>query len=393
MFTKLVRQLAPQTGRPADRRRLGAVSGVLGLTLNLLLFGGKYLVGRLTGSVSIVADALNNLSDAGSSAVTFIGFRMAGQKPDDSHPFGHGRMEYVSGLLIALSILVMGVELLKTSVEKILTPVLPEFRWVSVAVLGASVCVKLWMYGFHRALGRAAASAALSAVAKDSFSDAAATGAVLAGTLLEHFTGLYLDGYLGILIALFILYSGATAARDTISPLLGQPPDPELVRQMVQTVRQQPEICGVHDLVVHDYGPGRTMVSLHAEVADTGDIVAIHEAIDRAERALKTAFHCDAVIHVDPIVTGDPKTQELQNTVSALVRLIDPAASVHDFRMSRTADCTRLIFEVAVPSGLTQTDAQITASIQAAVRTLDASYEAVVTIDRIPAPPRSLPDT
>lgn len=386
MIARIVNRLCPNATdkNPKTRQRLGMVSGGMGIILNLLLFGGKFLAGRLTGSVSITADALNNLSDAGSSAVTLIGFRMAGQKPDASHPFGHGRIEYLSGLFVSVAILLVGIELMKASIEKVLAPVLPEFRWISIVVLAVSICVKLWMFAFNRVLGNASASAALLAVSKDSISDVAATGAVLAASLLEHFTHVYLDGYFGIVIALFIVYTGITSAKDTLNPLLGQPPDPELVQQMEETVLKQPGICGIHDLVVHDYGPGHCMISLHAEVSEKGNIVDLHEHIDQAERALKKQFDCEAVIHMDPIVTNDQETNDMQKKIAALVQLIDPEVSIHDFRMTRGSTHTKLIFEVAVPSHLRQTDKQIIGSIRKTIHALDPAYEAVITVDQIP---------
>ena len=364
---------------------MGTVSGVMGMALNVLLFCFKFLAGRLTGSVSITADAFNNLSDAGSSAVTLIGFRLAGQKPDRSHPFGHGRMEYLSGLFVSVAILLVGVELLKTSVEKVLSPVLPEFKLISLIILLASIAVKFWMFLFHRALGRYGDSAALLAVSRDSLCDMLATSAVLLSTTLEYVTHIYLDGYLGILIALFILYTGISSAKETLDPLLGQPPSPALVKEIEETVLRQSSIQGIHDLIVHDYGPGRRMVSLHAEVPENGDLLALHTDIDQAERDLKAQLGCEAVIHMDPIVTDDGEANRMQEKISALVRLIDPAVSIHDFRIARGYTRPKLIFEMAVPSHLSQSEEQIKASIKAAILALDDSYETVIQIDPIPA--------
>ncbi|MBQ1351240.1 MAG: cation transporter [Oscillospiraceae bacterium] len=384
MFTSLFTRWFPQKDEPRTRQKMGAVSGIMGILLNLLLFGGKFLAGHLTGSVAILADAWNNLSDAGTSAVTFVGFRLAGQKPDSSHPFGHGRIEYLSGLLVSLSILLVGIELLKTSVEKILAPVLPEFRLLSILILGLSICVKLWMFLFHQALGKYSGSAALLAVAKDSLVDILATGTVLLGTLAEHFFHLYLDGYFGILIALFILYTGFSSAKATLNPLLGQPPSPALVQQIEKTVLKQKNICGIHDLIVHDYGPGRRIISLHAEVPENGDLLVLHTAVDQAEQDLKTQLGCEAVIHMDPIVTDDTETIEMREKIAALVRLIDPSVSIHDFRIARGYARHKLLFEVAVPNNLVQSEEQMVDSIKAAIAALDASYETVIQIDQIP---------
>lgn len=370
------------------RRRYGAFSGGMGLAINLLLFGGKLFAGQITGSVAVTADAFNNLSDAGSSAVTLFCFRMADKKPDARHPFGHGKIEYLAGLFVSVAILFTGFELIKSSVEKILHPSAPVWELAALLILAFSICLKLWMYLFNRALGKKAASATLLAVAKDSLSDVAATGVVLAGAILERFSGLYLDGYLGVVIALFVLCTGYAAARDTINPLLGQQPDPELVSKIETCVLAHRDIRGVHDLIVHEYGPGRAMISLHAEVSDQGNIVMVHNTIDSAERDLKEQFGCDAVIHIDPIVTDDRQTNEVQEKLAALVQLIDPSVSIHDFRMSRGAAHTKLIFDVVVPYGFRLTDKQVAASISKAVRALDPTYLAVVQVDKIA--PKSL---
>lgn len=364
------------------RRGYGALSGGMGLAINLLLFGGKFFAGQITGSVAVTADAFNNLSDAGSSAVTLLCFRMADKKPDAHHPFGHGKIEYLAGLFVSVAILFTGFELIKSSVDKVLHPTAPVWGLAALLILAVSICAKLWMFLFNRALGKKAASAALLAVAKDSLSDVAATSVVLAGALLEQFTGLYLDGYLGVVIGLFVLYTGYSAARDTLNPLLGQQPDPELVSRVENCVLAHREIRGVHDLIVHEYGPGRTMISLHAEVSDQGNIVTVHNTIDSAERDLKTQFNCDAVIHIDPIVTDDRQTNEVQDKLATLVQLIDPSVSIHDFRMSRGPAYTKLIFDVVVPYGFRLTDKQVAASISKAVKALDPTYLAVVQVDK-----------
>lgn len=366
----------------APRRNLGAKSGGIGLVINLLLFTGKFLAGRMTGSVAVTADAFNNLSDAGSSAVTLFCFQMADKKPDAKHPFGHGKIEYIAGLFVAVAIVFTGFELAKSSVSKILSPLTPEWGLVPLLILAVSILAKLFMFFLNRALGKKAGSATLLAVAKDSISDVAATSVVLAGALVERLTGLYLDGYLGIVIALFVLYTGYSAMKDTLNPLLGQYPDPALVQQIECAVLSHPDICGMHDLIVHEYGPGRTMISLHAEVSDQGNIVAVHNSIDLAERDLKERFNCDAVIHIDPVVTDDRFTNDVQQKLSALVQLIDPSVSIHDFRMTRGANYTKLIFDVVVPYGFRLSDKQVVSSIQKAVAALDPAYCAVVEVDK-----------
>ena len=263
---------------PAVRERYGILSGAVGIVLNLLLSAGKLFAGLMTGSISITADAFNNLSDAGSSVVTLVGFKLAGQKADDGHPFGHGRMEYLAGLLVSLMILLVGVELGRSSIGKILHPEAVDFSLVSTGILAASILVKLWMGQFNRGLGRKIGSAAMAATAADSLSDAVATAAVLAGTLVNRFAHVNIDGWVGLAVAVFILRSGWGAAKDTINPLLGESPDPELVKQLRDLVLSHPQVVGMHDLIIHDYGPGRRLCSFHAEVPQDADILDAHDA-------------------------------------------------------------------------------------------------------------------
>ena len=299
------------TGDPAVRLAYGRLCGLVGIGLNLLLFGGKLFAGTVSGSVAVTADAFNNLSDAGSSVVTLLGFQLAGKKPDPQHPFGHGRIEYISGLVVSGLILLMGVELGNSSVEKILHPEAVDFSLLAMGILVASIAVKLYMYLYNRRIGRRISSAAMEATATDSLSDAIATTAVLAAMLVGRFTDLMIDGWVGLVVACFILFSGYQAAKETLWPLLGQPPEQELVERIQQMVLSHPPICGIHDLVVHDYGPGRMMVSLHAEVPAHGDILELHDVIDTAEMELKRTLHCDAVIHMDPIITDDAQIVQL----------------------------------------------------------------------------------
>ena len=359
----------PEDGSdPAVRQAYGLLSGGVGIVLNLLLSAGKFVAGVLTGSIAVTADAFNNLSDAGSSVVTLVGFRMAAKRADDDHPFGHGRIEYLSGLAVAVAILVVGLELAKSSLEKVLHPVEVAFSWLSVGILCASILVKLWMFFFNRNLSRRIGSAAMMATATDSLSDAAATSAVLLGTLVGHFADLYIDGWVGVLVAVFILRAGWGAAKDTLDPLLGQSPDPELVRGIQETVLGRPEIVGMHDLVVHDYGPGRCMASLHAEVPMDADILVIHDVIDNLERELRRKLGVEVVIHMDPIAVGDPRTDALKAQVTELVRRIDPDMTIHDFRMTAGPEHTNLIFDVAVPYHCRLEDEQVQEAIGAAVK-------------------------
>lgn len=364
------------------RKAYGILCGLVGILLNLLLFAGKFFAGWLSGSIAITADAFNNLSDAGSSLVTLLGFQLAGQKPDPHHPFGHGRMEYLSGLAVAMFILFMGFELGKSSLSKILHPQSVDSSPLVIAILCVSIAVKLYMAFYNRSIGKKIDSAAMEATAADSLSDSLATAAVLLATLVAHFTGLLIDGWCGLLVAVFILWSGFNAAKDTINPLLGTPPTKELVESIEALVLSYPDVLGIHDLLVHDYGPGRRMVSLHAEVDAGGDILFLHDEIDNIERHLQSELHCQAVIHMDPVVTDDKEVFDVKQSVTKLVHAIDPAITLHDFRMVTGPTHTNVIFDVVVPFGYPLSDEALVQAIQEKVQTLDGNYFAVVTVDK-----------
>ena len=366
---------------PAVRRAYGTLCGVVGIALNILLFAGKFFAGQLSGSIAITADAFNNLSDAGSSAVTLLGFRLAGKKPDTDHPFGHGRIEYISGLIVAGLILLMGVELAKSSFDKILHPEEVTFSALAVVILAVSVAVKLYMWFYNRRIGGKLRSAAMEATAMDSLSDAAATFAVLLATLIGKWTGLAVDGYVGLLVALFILFSAYKAAKETLSPLLGQAPDPELVQRIRDIVAEHDTVVGIHDLVVHDYGPGRQMVSLHAEVPASGDILELHDVIDNIERELHEKLHVQAVIHMDPIVTDDAEVDALRRQVAELARQVEPRMTVHDLRVVRGTTHTNLVFDAVLPLDAAITPAEAARRIREKVSELDGDYYAVVTVE------------
>ena len=372
---------------PAVRQRYGVVSGVVGILCNALLCTAKIAAGLLTGAVSIVADGINNLSDGGSCVVSLLGFKMAGKPADDKHPFGHGRIEYVAGLIVSFIIVLMGVELAKTSLDKIFHPEEISFSWITPAVLGISILVKLWMCFFNRKMGDKIDSAVLRATAMDSLSDVAATSAVLAGFVIGYWARVNLDGYLGVLVALFILYTGVSTAKGTLDLLLGEAPDPEFVKQIQQEVLSYPEIIGVHDLIVHNYGPGHSVVSLHAEVPCDVDILKIHDTIDNAERDLKKKLDCEVVIHMDPIITDDKETNEIHQKLSSIVRLLDSRVTIHDFRMVKGPTHTNLIFDIVVPHQFRLTDDQVVESLRQAVKALDARYEIVVNVDKAYAAP------
>ena len=353
---------------------------MVGILLNTLLCLGKLAAGMLTGSVAIVADALNNLSDAASSVITLVGFRLAGQVADEEHPFGHGRMEYLTGLVVSMAILLMGFELGKSSVEKLIHPEELDFSWLAAAILAAAVLVKLWMYRFNRAVGRAISSQAVEATAADSLSDAAATAVVLAATLIGHFFHLQIDGLAGLLVAAFILKTGWEAAKDTLDPLLGRPMDPELARDIDKLVVSHPNILGIHDLVYHDYGPGRAMMSFHAEVPADGDFLEYHDLIDHIERELKETHHIDTVIHMDPIVS-DERTNTLHRQVADIASSIDPALTIHDFRITPGPCHTNLIFDVVIPYGSSLTDKQVCAQLEQQIKALSPNYYPVIQVD------------
>ena len=384
MVTLLGRLFIRQEGREESevRKAYGILCGAVGIFFNILLFAGKFFAGTLSGSIAITADAFNNLSDAGSSVVTLLGFQLAGQKPDPEHPFGHGRMEYLSGLVVSMLILLMGVELGKSSLEKILHPEEVEFSPLIVGILCASIAVKLYMFLYNKRIGKKLGSTAMEATAMDSLSDCVATTAVLAATLVGHFTGLRIDGWCGIVVACFILWSGIGAARDTLNPLLGTPPTAEFVGRIRDLVMAHKGIIGIHDLIVHDYGPGRVMISLHAEVSASENVLELHDEIDNVETELREKLGCEAVIHMDPIVTDDGITEETRERVAALIHCIDDDINIHDFRMVSGPTHTNLIFDAVVPFGFRLSDEEVEKKIKAAVRALDGNYYAVVKVER-----------
>lgn len=334
------------------RSAIGTMSGLVGIACNLLLSLCKGIVGTLTGSVSIAADALNNLSDASGSIVTLIGFRLADKPADEHHPFGHARAEYLSGLAVAALILVIGFELVKSSAEKILHPTPVEFSAVAAGVLIASIAVKLWMSLFNRKLGKRIDSTALLATSADSRNDCITTTAVLAAGLVQHFWDLPVDGYIGLCVALFILYSGVQLAKDTISPLLGESADSQLRQEIVDYIAQQPKVLGYHDLMVHDYGPGQRFASLHVEMDYREDPLECHECIDDMERECLRSHNVHLVIHYDPVIVDDPELTRCKQAAAELLRQKDPRLTLHDFRMTQGRKHMNLVFDVALPSDL-----------------------------------------
>jgi cation diffusion facilitator family transporter len=335
------------------------ISGAVGIGFNILLFTGKLMVALMSGSVAIIADAFNNLSDAGSSIVTIVGFKLSGKKPDPQHPFGHGRVEYITGFIVSIVILFMGYELARSSIKGIISPAPIEFRTVTVLVLIVSVCVKLYMGLYNRKLASVFDSAALAAVSRDSFSDVAATSAVLISLIVSHYTTLNLDSWAGLAVSIFIFYSGASSAKDTIAPLLGSPPSAELVSEIENIVMSHQHITGMHDLVVHDYGPGRLMISLHAEVPSSIEVFEAHSVIDDAENELQEKLGCEAVIHFDPIDTDDERLKYLKEIVNETVKGIDGSITIHDFRYVPGKTHTNLVFDIVVQYGCKQCDEEL----------------------------------
>ena len=367
---------------PSVRQAYGVLSGAVGIGLNILLFFGKWLAGMISGSIAIIADAFNNLSDAGSSIITLIGFRLSGQEPDPEHPFGHGRMEYISGLLVSVAILVMGFELIGSSIGKLRSPEPIESSALVFGILIASILVKLYMFFYNHSLSKKIESAAMKATSVDSLSDTVATTLVLIATLISKYTGLLLDGWFGILVGLFILYTGGSTLKETIDLLLGQPPKQEFIDEVKEIVLGHSMVHGVHDLIVHDYGPGRVMISLHAEVDVNGDIQDIHEQIDHIEHELQEKLHCSATIHMDPIVTDDKEVLAMKAKVEEMVHFLDESFSMHDFRMVKGSTRTNLIFDVEVPRKTSYTDNEIVNWLKERIHELPGSkYFAVIQID------------
>ena len=385
-MTKLLLHLfvkdADNTESPKVRAAIGTLSGLVGIVCNVLLFAFKLLVGTLTGSVSITADAMNNLSDASGSIVTFIGFRVADKPADEHHPYGHARAEYLSGLGVAALILVIGLELVKTSVSKIFHPTPVTFTTVAAVVLLASIAVKFWMNLFNRGLAKRIDSTALMATAADSRNDCITTGAVLIAAVAEKLTSIPVDGWIGLAVALFILYSGLNLAKDTISPLLGEGADPELREKIVDYIVAQPKVLGYHDLMVHDYGPGQRFASLHVEMDCREDPLDCHELIDDMERECLRSHNVHLVIHYDPVVIDDPELTALKTKVLCLLQTRDPRLSLHDFRMVPGKKHMNLVFDVALPRDMKDKGEELRSWVE---DTLNAEgemvYHVIITFD------------
>ena len=367
---------------PKVRQAYGVLCGTVGIVLNILLFAGKWLAGFLSGSIAITADAFNNLSDAGSSVLTLIGFHLSGQKPDQKHPFGHGRMEYISGLFVSVAILIMAVELIQSSVHKLIHPEAIEGSPLILAILMVSVCVKVYMAYYNKKIGKKINSAAMAATAADSMSDTIATSAVLFSTVISMAAGVNQDGWCGLLVGVFILYSGVQALKDTVDPLLGQAPDKALVEQIQSLVTSYPVVQGIHDMMIHDYGPGRRIVSLHAEVDAKGDILKIHDEIDNIERKLRETLNCHATIHMDPVEVDNEEVRKLRLQTAKLIAGMELNLSIHDFRVVKGETHTNLIFDVVVPFECPLKDSEVIEKIEEGIQQYPGNYYAVIQIDR-----------
>lgn len=366
---------------PTVRRAYGTVSGIMGIVFNIILFAVKLFAGLASGSIAIMSDAFNNLSDAGSSVITLFGFKLSGAKPDDDHPYGHGRMEYVAGFVVSLLILYMGFELIKSSVGKIINPEPVTADAVSLIILAAAIVIKIYMYFYNKKIAAKIDSAAVKATAADCISDAVSTAVVLAATVVMKFTDIAIDGWCGLLVALFIFKSGIGAAKDTVGLLLGSGPNPELVENVKNIVMAHEEIIGIHDLMVHDYGPGRCVISLHGEVAANGDLIHLHDVIDGIERELKEKLGCNAIIHMDPIDIDDKKTQAIYSKIKELAKTVDERISVHDLRIVSGPTHTNVVFDVVVPRGFNMKEAELIKTLNKLVSESFENTFAVIEID------------
>lgn len=367
---------------PDIRKKYGFLSGVTGIVLNILLFTGKLLAGIFSGSISVIADSLNNLSDAGSSIVNMVGFKIALTPPDKEHPFGHGRAEYVSGLAISFIIMLMGVELARSSFEKIIHPEIPDVSIFTLVILVIAVAVKLWMFVFNRKLGKKINSVSLNAVATDSISDAVATTAVIIGMIVTFVFKINIDGFMGLLVSCFIIYSGIKTAKESLSPLLGQMPEKTLVEDIKAMVCGYEGIIGIHDLIVHNYGVGKSYVSFHAEVSSSMELTEAHRLIDIIEKDFKEKFNCTVTIHIDPVDLNDSESALLCKKVNEIVRNIDQSLSIHDFRVLKDKGEKSVVFDLALPYKFKYSDIDIRNMVSSAIKEIDEKANIIINVER-----------
>lgn len=375
-----------KTGDTKVRIAYGKFSSIIGIICNTILFAGKITVGIISGSVSITADAVNNLSDASSSVISLLGFKLASKPADEAHPYGHGRYEYLSGLVVSVLILVIGVELLKEGISKIIEPSEVEFSWIIVGVLGASILVKLWMMLLNRRIGKRISSNTLIATAADSRNDVISTSAVLAATLISHYTSVELDGYIGVAVALFILYSGVGLVKDTIDPILGRAPSEEYVRHIHDIIMSYDGVLGTHDLMIHDYGPGRMFASVHVEMAAENNVLESHDVIDNIERDFLKNEGLHITVHLDPITTADGSVGNLRAWISLKIKSINPELTIHDLRIVEGPTHTNVIFDCVAPHNICMTDAELKTAVSAIINETYENYYCVITIDRSYSP-------
>ena len=370
------------TEDPKVRESYGKFAGVVGIISNLFLCIMKILIGVFSGSIAIIADGINNMADASSSIITLVGFRLASKPEDEDHPYGHARIEYLTGLFVSILIIVLGVQLFKTSLEKIFDPDTLEFSYITIITLVIAIAVKLWQSLFNISIGKKINSLTLIATGADSRNDVIATSAVLVSVLVVKFTGLQIDGYMGCLVALFIIWSGIQLVRDTISPLLGEAPDDDLVKAITETVKKEPGILGIHDLMVHNYGPGKIFASIHVEVDADGDLMKSHDMIDNIERIVKESLRIEFVIHMDPVKTNDPLIHRMKAVISEAFASLDGVENIHDFRIVPGPTHTNIIFDVVLSMECRYTEKEIQKIADDTVKAIDDNYFVVITFDR-----------
>lgn len=384
MLDYIVRRIIGERN-PTDlsvRKTCGTIASIAGIVINILLFAGKFITGTLAGSISITADALNNLSDAASSVISFVSFRISAKPADRDHPFGHERFEYVASLIVSFIILIIGFELFTDSLDKIIHPAETEFSLLAVCVLVVSICFKLILYFFYRSVGRAVDSSVMMASSADSLSDVVSTGAVLIALFVSHLTGINLDGYIGAAVAIFIFISGLKILNENKNHIIGTAPDPKLVEKIKSEARSHPEILGIHDVMIHNYGTSRCFATFHAEVDGRDDIFKSHDVIDLIERDVFEKYGVQCVIHLDPIETDNELVNELREDIYESVKGIDERLSVHDFRFVPGVTHTNLIFDVFVPFEVTTGDEELRRLINAKVKSISTGYHTVITFDR-----------
>lgn len=381
MLVKLFVKNHEQAQLPEVRASYGKLSGIVGIVCNVLLFVAKFLLGTITASVAITADAFNNLGDASSGIVSFLGFKMASRPADKEHPYGHARYEYLAGLMVCVLILVIGVELLKESFGKILHPEPVAFSWITIAVLFLAIGVKLWLAVFNRTIGKRINSQTLLATATDSRNDVIATGTVVLATVLSHVTKVQLDGYMGLGVALFILYSGVNLIKETMDPILGKAADEELVKEIEKRIMSYPGVLGTHDLMIHDYGPGRQFGSVHVEVAAEEDVLKSHDMVDNIERDFLRELNIHLIVHMDPIVTKDESVKNLRHWIAKEVKKVQEDLTIHDLRVVPGETHTNVIFDCVVPRGLKQSDEEVKEAIDRLVKETYPNYYCVITVD------------